>query len=489
MAGPTKETEPSPATPKRLVLCFDGTGNKFLGNESDTNIVKLYQLLDRSSPDQYHYYQPGIGTYTENSSSNASSGGGMWSRIKGTVYSAIDEGLAISFVDHVVAGYRFLMRYYSEGDQIYIFGFSRGAYTARFLAEMVFKIGLLSRGNEEMVQFAWNTFSDYQRSKGNHPPSKADDDRIHFMRKFRQTFCHIDRTGEAVRVYFLGVFDCVNSVGTFEIPLHQKSYNVIASPPADYVRHAISIHERRLKFKPALFHIDEEAEKKYNCNVKEVWFAGNHADVGGGWNLAPNQKQLLSDIPLQWMLDELDTLPEPNRLAWKNPKILSSVQEPSPQSGWFWQLFSSVPPSPREARIKTSRPHDMLAFGEGASTVGTIGWWVLEILPFFTRLELEDGKWVPRHFPPNLGAKRDIPLDAIIHHSVKAMSRAGIISEDQIPVLGGTEMRQQFRIEPLVSAWVGIRKARLEKGKDKELEPAKCWDDSSKVAAQTWALL
>jgi hypothetical protein len=290
-------------------------------------------------------------------------------------------------------------------------------------------------------------------------------------------------------VFFLGVFDCVNSVGTFEIPLHQKSYNVIASPPADYVRHAISIHERRLKFKPALFHIDEAAAKLYKCDVKEVWFAGNHGDVGGGWNLAPNQKKLLSDIPLQWMLDELDSLPEPHRLAWKNPRILSSVQDPSPQKGWFWQLFSSVPPSPREARIKTSRPHDMLAFGEGASIVGTIGWWVLEILPFFTRLELEDGKWVPRHFPPNLGAKRDIPLDAAIHHSVKAMSRAGIISEDQTPVLGGTELRHQFRVEPLVLAWAGMRKARFEKGKDKESEPAKCWDDSSKVAAQTWALM
>jgi len=70
-------------------------------------------------------------------------------------------------VHHVLAEYQFIMRYYSEGDFIYVFGFSRGAYTARFLSEMVHEVGLLSKGNEDMVHFAWTTFSDFQTIRGN----------------------------------------------------------------------------------------------------------------------------------------------------------------------------------------------------------------------------------------------------------------------------------------------------------------------------------
>jgi hypothetical protein len=74
-----------------------------------------------------------------------------------------------SFVHHVLGGYQFLLSFYAPGDKIYIFGFSRGAYTARFLSEMIDNIGLLSRGNEEMIRFAWDTFSDYQRLGGKSP--------------------------------------------------------------------------------------------------------------------------------------------------------------------------------------------------------------------------------------------------------------------------------------------------------------------------------
>ncbi len=170
---------------------------------------------------------------------------------------------------HVLAGYEFIMRYFSPNDCIYIFGFSRGAYTARFLSEMVTSVGLLSRGNEEMVHFAWNTFSDYQRARGNDPMTEADKQRQKFMENFKDTFCRPN-----VNVHFLGLFDCVNSVGQFEIPLFRTSYRYLSTPPATHIRHAVSIHERRLKFKPALFLFDEQDEQ--TTDIKEVWFAGNH---------------------------------------------------------------------------------------------------------------------------------------------------------------------------------------------------------------------
>jgi uncharacterized protein (DUF2235 family) len=95
-------------------------------------------------------------------------------RFLARVQATLDQAIGSSFVDHVTSGYRFLMRYYSPGDSVYIFGFSRGAYTARFLAEMVHTVGLLSRGNEEMVGFAWKTFAEFQQSRGKLKPSKAD---------------------------------------------------------------------------------------------------------------------------------------------------------------------------------------------------------------------------------------------------------------------------------------------------------------------------
>lgn len=141
---------------KTLVLCFDGTGNKFSGTPADSNIVKIYSLLDREDPLQCHYYQPGIGTYVETSSLARKS---RFGRIKSAYTKAKDQAVGSSFAEHVMSGYKFLMRYYNAGDDIFFFGFSRGAYTARFLAQMLDYIGLLSTGNEEMLRFAWKTFA------------------------------------------------------------------------------------------------------------------------------------------------------------------------------------------------------------------------------------------------------------------------------------------------------------------------------------------
>jgi uncharacterized protein (DUF2235 family) len=85
-----------------------------------------------------------------------------------------------------MGGYRFLMRYYSPGDDIYFFGFSRGAYTARFLAEMLDHVGLLSAGNEELSRFAWKTFSKWQARRGGDKEKEAA--MYKFMKDFRETF-------------------------------------------------------------------------------------------------------------------------------------------------------------------------------------------------------------------------------------------------------------------------------------------------------------
>lgn len=283
------------------------------------------------------------------------------------ISTAIDQGVGTSFVDHVVAGYKFLMRYYLANDAIYIFGFSRGAYTARFLAEMVHTIGLLSQGNEEMIHFAWETFSEFQQCRGDDSKSEKVQEHEKFMVKFKETFCR-----KGVKVHFLGLFDCVNSVGQFEVPLTQKSFTYIPRSSATHVRHAVSIHERRLKFKPALFKMDD---KDLSNDTVEMWFAGGHGDVGGGWDLEPNQRYLISDTPLQWMLEEIDKLPHTNnKLSFQSTSIgysdSEAKKEPSldRRERHNWHGL-------REDK-RTLEPHDMLSFGKGTSWLGVIFWWI-----------------------------------------------------------------------------------------------------------------
>jgi len=121
---------------RNLVLCLDGTSNQYAAN--NTNVVKLYAMLDRTHADrQLAYYQPGVGTMAPAS---------VLGRIKRWVIKELDLAMALFLSTHVCDAYRYLMRYYQEGDQIYIFGFSRGAYTARAVAAMVHKVGLLTPG-------------------------------------------------------------------------------------------------------------------------------------------------------------------------------------------------------------------------------------------------------------------------------------------------------------------------------------------------------
>jgi uncharacterized protein (DUF2235 family) len=131
---------------RNIVLCLDGTNNKYAA--VNTNVVKLYAMLDKKS-DQLSYYQPGIGTFAPP---------GTWGNVKRKVITRLDLAIAWLLEEHVSDAYRFLMRYYEEGDRILLFGFSRGAYTARVLAAMLYKVGLLSKGNEDLIPFAWDIF-------------------------------------------------------------------------------------------------------------------------------------------------------------------------------------------------------------------------------------------------------------------------------------------------------------------------------------------
>ncbi|KAJ0122550.1 sporulation associated protein [Diaporthe amygdali] len=474
--------------PKKLVLCFDGTGNTFTGSNSDTNVVKLLSKLDRNDPHQYHYYQTGIGTYDINDESVNKS---IFGQIKSYISQTIDQGVGTTFDSHVMAGYRFLMRYYDSGDKIYMFGFSRGAFTAKFLARMVNTVGLLCKGQEEMVPFAYRLYQRYlagevedfnvahpkKSKKKRHenngdaahstaPTSRPDDDAVPLhdghedgacddaarhghrfevardeIEAFSDTFCrkekviHCGKMEETnIKVFFLGIWDCVNSVAVLE---RTAPVPVPVVGTAHHVRHAVAIDERRVKFKAALLAQDKEKADDNHEDIKEVWFPGAHGDVGGGWpaskdNPFDNGEEMtfwqrvkhfwttrknkepgkalgadrlqLSDVPLAWMIREVELVGEQNPSAavkWRNNLHA------------FKDRFAKKKKHAMKGAI-----HDSLALGCGTSFLRVLLWKLMEWLPFITRWELEIHGWENVRFPLNKGSTRDIPKEAVLHESL-----------------------------------------------------------------------
>ncbi|KAF2704992.1 hypothetical protein K504DRAFT_389108 [Pleomassaria siparia CBS 279.74] len=426
---------------RKLVLCFDGTGNEFQGNTSDTNIVKIYDKLDRDNDAQYHYYQPGIGTYDISGGSlNKGTIGNFTSKIS----RAIDSGIATSFDVHVMAGYRFLMNHYKPGAKIYMFGFSRGAFTARFLARMINRVGLLSKGNDEMIPFAYSLYQSWEQAK-----DEKEIDVQHkknLLNNFTSTFCRRDKSyhkeeGKVcytpVKIYFLGIFDCVSSVAVLETPFGRTPKPVSVVGTAEHVRHAVAVDEFRVKFKAALLNQDLYYEKyEHDEDVKEVWFPGNHGDVGGGWPAhSPEEQEAkpiwwhkilrvffkdpsgratkdrsddayqMSDIPLSWMIREIE---------------LIGAKEESYALKWSPQLeeFKKNLIKKKEQAYKASR-HNTMSFGRGSSWLKVLMWKFMDYVPLFPRYELQEGgKWIMQTWPPNMASARDIPNSALLHASV-----------------------------------------------------------------------
>ncbi|KAH9045010.1 hypothetical protein EDB84DRAFT_1634778 [Lactarius hengduanensis] len=319
--------------PRTLVLCFDGTANEF--SERNTNVVKLYSILKKDSPkSQLCYYQEsasstlrsaGIGTYFQP---------GVVSPLFRFAARTLDEMFAWYLSEHIMDGYKFLMQNYHEGDSVCIFGFSRGAYTARALAGMLHKVGLLSKDNHEQVSFAYKLYKSSSRK----------DDKLAV--RFKKSF------SREVPIEFLGVWDTVASVGIVNgrmLPF------VGTNSTIKWFRQALSLDERRAKFRPNLYHrtivdctpklsqtrppartfvtrraftfpmgprlrdtpLDHHDNSPHDQNhgnvsesvdavkrVLEVWFAGSHSDVGGGL-VKDTKEHALSNIPLRWMVREI----------------------------------------------------------------------------------------------------------------------------------------------------------------------------------------
>jgi hypothetical protein len=267
---------------KRLFVCCDGTWNAPTdlhdGVPVPTNVVRFYNALiegDIDGVQQRRYYHPGVGTEEVFSLER------IWAGLTG-------EGLA----QNVKSAYAWLSATYDDGDEIYLLGFSRGAFTVRSLSGLISSQGvprnLIVDGVREPD---WKRVeSAYDRCRERQKSDRSDD---HFFHP---------------RIHFLGVWDTVGALGVPPeiswLPLwlafgQPRFHDTELSPAVTHAYQALALDEQRRTFSPTLWTKRSES----NVEVIQMWFAGVHADVGGGY-----RETGLSDITLEWMIERAQPL-------------------------------------------------------------------------------------------------------------------------------------------------------------------------------------
>lgn len=294
---------------KRIVILCDGTWNE-PSSETPTNVVRIAQLMepaDSAEVVQVPIYVAGVGT---------GEGVTHFSRI-------LDRYLGGAFgwglYKNVVDAYRHLVFAYQPGDHIHIFGFSRGAFTARSLAGLIRATGIIPRDRLHLLPRAVKRYRD-KSSKTTHP--STDESHRHRLEMSPDVVTsdeeqawrreHGHRPGELLKIEFLGVWDSVGALGVpqavpFVPKFWRKRYefhDAALSSIVSSARHAVALDERRSTFEPTqwdnLDDLNEEAGKANDPDppYQELFFVGDHGSVGGGGDITK-----LSAITLKWIIE------------------------------------------------------------------------------------------------------------------------------------------------------------------------------------------
>jgi uncharacterized protein (DUF2235 family) len=266
---------------RRWVVCADGTWNSRDQASSDgdglTNVARMHDAvadIDKQGVRQKSLYHPGVGVEPS-----------WYER-------AIGGAFGVGLSKNVQECYVWLVDNFTPGDEIFLFGFSRGAFTVRSLAGLIRKCGILRRDQRDMVAAAYDLYRD-----GGKPPNSPE------AAAFRDEHSHPTPT----RIKCLGVWDTVGALGmptTGPVGWYTRNkygfHDVSLNSWVENAFHALAIDERRKPFEPALWKIkasDVDARGE-NQRIEQVWFAGVHSNVGGGY---PDAR--LSELTLEWMLE------------------------------------------------------------------------------------------------------------------------------------------------------------------------------------------
>ncbi len=253
---------------KNIVVFSDGTAQEG-GKGNNTNVYKLFNMIEDRTLNQIAFYDRGLGT--------------GWRKVTGSAF-----GAGIS--KNIQECYAFIFENYQAGDQIYLFGFSRGAFTVRSLGGFISLFGILPKSRRELINAAYKIY------KIKNPEKRKTKAEI-FLAKHHTMKCQIK---------FIGVWDTVGALGlpfkTLDVIINKvpwfkhEFHNTTLSENVEFGYHALSIDDERLTFHPTLW---DERNVFPGQAIKQVWFAGMHTDVGGGY-----EEQELSDIALKWMIKE-----------------------------------------------------------------------------------------------------------------------------------------------------------------------------------------
>jgi len=260
---------------RRLIICADGTWNSPDQELDDydirkpSNVVKLSRAIQPVANDgtsQVVFYDTGVGTHNF-----------LDKFVGGTT------GVGLS--DNIIQGYRFLVNNYEPGDEIYLFGFSRGAFTVRSLGGLISKIGLLPKIQEYWFPEGFELYRSKAKAKA--------------LKKYRAL-----NQSRSVSIRMIGVFDTVGALGVpvgFLSSLGKSKYefhDVRLPPVVEHGYHALAIDEQRKDFEPSMW-----SHKKANQVVEQVWFPGVHTNIGGGY-----KDNGIANHTLKWMLEKATAL-------------------------------------------------------------------------------------------------------------------------------------------------------------------------------------
>lgn len=248
--------------PKNIVVMSDGTGQDG-GKDPDSNVYLLFKMLESRTKNQVVFYDRGLGT--------------GWRKLTGNAF-----GVGIS--KNIRECYHFIFEHFESEDKVFLFGFSRGAYTVRSLAGFITLCGILPKSRPELIDQAYKIYKISDQSK-----------REQKMKGFREKHNTMN-----CPIEFVGVWDTVRALGTpFKFmemlnPFKHNFHDHVLNSNIKNGVHALSIDDERLTFHPTPW---DERKISPGQNIVQVWFAGVHSDIGGSY-----VERGLSDITLDWML-------------------------------------------------------------------------------------------------------------------------------------------------------------------------------------------
>jgi len=258
---------------QRIVICADGTWNrpeKNLKEDFPTNVLRISRAIKPTCKDkipQQVFYDWGIGSY--------------YGKVSG---GATGKGIQKNVMD----AYRYIVQNYSPKSEIWLFGFSRGAYTVRSLCGLINNCGVLKKPDAKLIEAA---FTLYKKPGARNAPGGANS--VNFRKEHSHPSCEVK---------FVGVWDTVGALG---IPIsflgfldeEDEFYDTKLGSNVRVARHALAIDEIREDFEPSIW------KTRDNLDLKQVWFSGAHADIGGSQKPDPDGS-MIADIPLNWMMRE-----------------------------------------------------------------------------------------------------------------------------------------------------------------------------------------